>query len=1050
MKKRVIALLLCAVMLVTCMGVGVDVLTGDEDAAAPETTVEPSAEPSSTPEQAESDLFAQLMACETQEEMDALIDGVTEEEIAALLTEEQISAASEHYAALAPASEETQPTESAAPKTYPVVSAGPIIDHPKAPAASAPRKMARAKSIGVQSAAAASDTVESNGLVMKKTATALESGDYKIRLEAYATGETTMANAGVPVDIVLMLDIAHQDKRSGSMTEEKLAKLKQAAVNFINTVYDKSPYSRIALVSYANSASVISGNNQADEGALVVVNDGKDSLISAVNALTLKDNEAANSHFAAAAAVKIFQAANSSTQTYTLSNGATGNYKDCSRVALLFSAGVPGDRAWSQNIKAQTAPEMVALATMHLSTILKCDRNSNALSTDGGNSTVIEWGANVDGSGTWSKSSFESTNGINVTNYAGCGATVYCVGLDLPDSGDPHRVNIAKTNRPGALTNEYFYRVSSHRPTGQHYVVGSPGSGDYVQFNDSNDPTITVTRDGNTYQTNWRTDYGQVAAGYYDESNNWTTEDRNWLNKNSKADYSGEGLMYCFYPDYLTRNLDKGYFLTTDSNNLDRLNSIFKDIANQTGGSETELGATASIKDVMSEYFNMPSDVNRISVFTADFKGKNAAGEATWGNDTAFNTADVQILGNTVTVSNFNYKDNWCGSDQTASGTSNHGKKLIVEFTVSRKAEFLGGNDVPTNARSSGVYDGAGKPVEMFPVPTVNVPINASIAAKDDINVYYGGTVPNTKEELLSSIAAGNEFFDVIYDIPQISNQSDSNYTVTATIKPKTNGANSNGTANQTHDITDTAKVNVFTPVLTYKDSAIDLGTTPDYAAQNYVSEVWKHDGTDSTAVTMLGSKPTLELSYTPAAEAFSVDTPVKVTVKIGGTDVADRVRFEHETCTYEPCHFDNTQGQFIVHIKTFDLTITKSITSQESDLYGARDFVFNVKSNDGKTDIDVVVHVDANSKTGSTTIKGLPVGTYTITENHAWSWRYKLEGVVSNGTGSVNADLATYSATYTPSGTNNNITFTNSWLHAQWLSFTTSVRNIFGTSNNK
>ena len=129
------------------------------------------------------------------------------------------------------------------------------------------------------------------------------------------------------------------------------------------------------------------------------------------------------------------------------------------------------------------------------------------------------------------------------------------------------------------------------------------------------------------------------------------------------------------------------------------------------------------------------------------------------------------------------------------------------------------------------------------------------------------------------------------------------------------------------------------------------------------------------------------------------------------------------------------------------DLTITKTITGYESRLYGSQDFVFNVKSQDGNIDIDVVVNVPAGEKTGSVTIKGLTVGeTYIITENTGWSWRYELQGVVKadGATGILNYEKGSSSATYTPSGTNNQIIFTNNWVQAKWLSFTDSVKNIF------
>lgn len=129
------------------------------------------------------------------------------------------------------------------------------------------------------------------------------------------------------------------------------------------------------------------------------------------------------------------------------------------------------------------------------------------------------------------------------------------------------------------------------------------------------------------------------------------------------------------------------------------------------------------------------------------------------------------------------------------------------------------------------------------------------------------------------------------------------------------------------------------------------------------------------------------------------------------------------------------------------DLTITKAISDKDSQqLYGERSFVFHVKGTDENTeriDIDVVVKIANGEKTGSVVLKDLPIGSYTITEDTGWSWRYKCEGIAFNDT-TLSADSATASCTLV-GGANNAVTFTNSWLHAQWLSFTTSVQNIFG-----
>lgn len=130
------------------------------------------------------------------------------------------------------------------------------------------------------------------------------------------------------------------------------------------------------------------------------------------------------------------------------------------------------------------------------------------------------------------------------------------------------------------------------------------------------------------------------------------------------------------------------------------------------------------------------------------------------------------------------------------------------------------------------------------------------------------------------------------------------------------------------------------------------------------------------------------------------------------------------------------------------DLTITKTISGKDSQqLYGERSFVFHVKGIDENTeriDIDVVVKIENGQTTGSVVLKALPIGSYTITEDTGWSWRYGVGNVGFTGVSNHSNTGATASCTLV-GGKDNAVTFTNSWLHAQWLSFTTSVQNIFG-----
>lgn len=179
MKKRIIALALCFVMLLGCLGMGVDALTD----TAP--------------------LYDRLIAAQTAEEFDAIAESATEEELSAL-TEAQLVEISNRYAAIL--GEDAQE-----PITYAsssVNNVGPLV---KKDAVQTKARLAKAKA-----AASQQDTSEpgkDEGLILDKYATKNDDGTYKLTLESFVTGEVKITQEKLPADIVLVLDV------SGSMDD---------------------------------------------------------------------------------------------------------------------------------------------------------------------------------------------------------------------------------------------------------------------------------------------------------------------------------------------------------------------------------------------------------------------------------------------------------------------------------------------------------------------------------------------------------------------------------------------------------------------------------------------------------------------------------------------------------------------------------------------------------------------------------------------------------------------------------------------------------------
>ena len=485
------------------------------------------------------------------------------------------------------------------------------------------------------------------------------------------------------------------------------------------------------------------------------------------------------------------------------------------------------------------------------------------------------------------------------------------------------------------------------------------------------------------------------------------------------------------------------------------LNSIFQQISNNIGGSSTTLDSKTVVKDVISPYFTLPAGASAkdIQINTYDCTGKNG-NTYTWSDTTSGNGgATATVEGDKVSVTGFNFSENWCGTETNAQGTSTvRGKKLVISFKVKPKEDFLGGNGVPTNT-SAGIYENANaqEPVMTFPVPTVNVPIKDVIVNAQDKNVYLLGNVTendcktgatamcNGVDLLNESEYTGDNAWKAAYVnittaviTPDAALTADGEYTISVKVEPKPLESGivpPTGAKAVARTGTATQNINVFKPELTFKDSEVYYGdTAPDYTG-NLTDTKWKHGEilSDAEGVTMIDTAPTPALTYTPeegkiAGEKINTkqDIAVDVAVKIDGADVTTHTTFQHTDCKDRTCTVP-TGKEFLLHVKTCTLNITKQDGADDES------YVFNVYKDDKKYS---EVTIEGNT---SQTLVELPVGTYTIKENEGWSWRYTPSYSSSNAV--LNADKPTGS-----------IICTNTKTKDQWLNgFSKVVRNIYG-----
>lgn len=510
------------------------------------------------------------------------------------------------------------------------------------------------------------------------------------------------------------------------------------------------------------------------------------------------------------------------------------------------------------------------------------------------------------------------------------------------------------------------------------------------------------------------------------------------------------------------------------------LNSIFQQISDQieTGGTTSTLTSDAVVKDIISPQFTLPAGTTaaNITVETYACTGKNANDDYTWSNNNSTMGATASISGDQVNVTGFNFSENYVGTVTENGNTTYRGHKLVISFKVQPKAGFLGGNEVYTNT-SAGIYENntAENPLLTFDRPTVNVPIQDVTVTAKDKNVYLKGEVTAEQLKNGANVKVGGvaldlskasdttkpwglepwqtEYVDITVTVKDKDGNAipadglkaltdDTTYTIKVTVTPKTTGSTGSAGTPATEKFgenTPAANIYVFKPELTFKDSTAYYGETVpannDYSS-NYVanSEKWKNGGKYSTddGVQMIGTKPTLDITYTPdeskleGGKYTKQDVPVSATVKIGTENVNEHTTFVHQDCT-TACGWENpaTPGTpaFLIHIQTCTLSITKQGGADNES------YVFDVLK-DGEKYSEVTVWGNSTE-----TLVELPIGTYTISENAGWSWRYSAN---NGGSAALTAQNPTGSITCVNTKNNN-----------QWLNgFSEVVRNIFGTNH--
>lgn len=875
-----------------------------------------------------------------------------------------------------------------------------------------------------------------NGMHVSKTALYDENdGSYTIKLEAYATGNdsTTTSTEEVPTDIILVLD------QSGSMKNCLVCGKEINGNNQTHTVYSETTTISISQTYYiknGNSYTQVAycnGNHSfmgyewnCDGGAGWYTSDwSSDHTQNTKITPKTEDNP-------------------DGTQFYT----STSTTERCSsrRSALITAVNSfvtdVNSRAKGKDGIYDTADDINhRIAVVGFASQSGYGNNTELLSIRGNNSgsVGVAYGSISDQNLIDVMQDMDTAAGMTmVTNAINAldanGATRTDLGLDMAE-----RILNANPLQEGEKRNRVVIVFSDGSPT-------SSSSFEEGVANNAITKASSIKAAGTTIYSIGV--FSGADASQDGDKGGSETQKANWFMHRISSNKS--------FPQ------SPSYYLSANSH--DALNNIFTQISSQIQeGTSSALKKESIVKDIISPYFALPegASVSSITLETYKYNGPNA--DWTNNNNAMGATASLNESKDQVNVTGFDFAENYVADImQNGTVTGYRGNKLVISFKVWPKAGFLGGNSVVTNT-SAGIYEdgNAEEPYVTFEQPKVDVAIGEVKVTATDKNVYLlggvtagqikSGTITTVNgielklgEENFGLESWQNQYVDITVEITDGDGKlitafsgltNDTTYTIKVTVAPKPEYSTPSGIGKPAtkQENSATRPVNVFKPVLTYKDSEAYYGdNAPTDYSGNLVSTEWKHDETLSTTVTMTGDEPTLGMTYTPEAGKINslnkIDTKedigVDVAVTVNSNEVeSSLITFVHQDCEGKTCTLP--EGKFLVHVKTCTLTITKTGGAANES------YVFDVYK-DGNKYSEVAIWGN-----NSQVIYELPVGTYTIAENTGWSWRYDGD----NGGNGVKLDKDHPTGVILCTNTSNGKTL---WLNG----FSTIVPNIFGQAS--
>ena len=517
--------------------------------------------------------------------------------------------------------------------------------------------------------------------------------------------------------------------------------------------------------------------------------------------------------------------------------------------------------------------------------------------------------------------------------------------------------------------------------------------------------------------------------------------------------------------DKLGEGSDRGYYM--NARDCAGLADVFKIFAKEiiTGSMTVQVTSKAVLTDIVSDSFYIPDGENSVKVYTADYD--EASG--TFKEEKEFTDADVDVTGNKVTITGFDYAAHWCGKQAPA------GQKLIARVTIKPVDQsFDSDGDIYTNEEGSGVSEDGDKYDFPFEKPTVT-PVKVTFKYKDGTGAeiadpteeYYlpgtevtktlpavEGYVPDettqqftvpdedTEISLLYSVAPPDDDQDpdeytITYDANGGSTVAPQTYTemesITLAAAPTRKGytfkgwvLEDSGTSNWETG-TYEAEQTIF--LGKYGDITLKADWTENTATITYAASVIGGEGgtvtlnSDKTKTGKTVSETVGAVTGTPGATAAP---PSDCYEFLGWFTNADGTGVPVSTSeSFAPTQSDGLYGT-ASYYAVFRQKTT-SLTVEKKGMNKGESAIFKITGKGLENGLTVTVPGNG----GKVTVSGLLAGEEYTVEELSWSWAYSGE--------------STKKLTTDVDAAKNTLTFTNTAVGKVWLRAEATVKNVFG-----